>query len=58
MARLSYLRYKGQYNITIKVRLALFVNKAVGLKYHSIGFQATYIIMQLPHNFIKHVVIK
>ena len=44
MARFWYLRHKEQYNaIQCKYKgpLSLFVNKAVGLKMHFIGFQAT-----------------
>ena len=45
------------HNAIKKARLALFVNKVVGLKMHFIGFQTTYYI-QISHNFNKNVMPK
>ena len=47
------LRHKKQHSLTQcnkKARLALFVNKAVGLKMHFLASKPL-IIMQIPHNF-------
>ena len=41
MTILSDLPHKNQYNVIKKARLAFFINKAVGLKMHFIGFQTT-----------------
>ena len=37
--------------------LAWFVNKAVGVKMHLFPFKPL-IIMQIPHHFSKHVMVK
>ena len=45
MARLRDLRHKNNaicHNVIKKACLALFVNRAVGLKIYFIGFQTTY----------------
>ena len=45
------------HNVIKKARLALFVNTALGLKLHFIGFQTTYYHAETS-NFNKHVMVK
>ena len=54
MARLCYFRHKKQYNVIKKACLALFLNKAVSLKMHSVGFQSTYYHADIS----KHAMVK